>query len=379
MAIFPLLPLIGILVGLVSLVLLGFGVFWIVGWVLGIGITLTLFVIGLAIVAFMLLGRFVVLLVAGRSGEDEPNSARSTESQSILRPDGTALNVEFYGPPDAPPIILTHGWTANSTDWYYLKRHLANQFRVVVWDLPGSSRSSLAKDGNYRLERMAGDLAAVVELVGRPAIVVGHSMGGMIALNFCKLFPQLLEQQVAGLVLMDTTYINPTRTAPASGFLTAIQKPILSPLMYLMIGLWPVVWLQNWLSFFNGTAHIQQRFGSFCGSQTRGQLDHMAYLQTITPPWVIGKQMLAMFKHNTTETLPRINVPTLIIVGDNDRGCVPQASHFMHSQIPGSQLVEITHSGHVSMMEQPTQVLAALGEFANRVSRSETKTKQRSL
>lgn len=371
MAIFPLLPLIGLLIGLACLVLVGFGLFWVVGWLLGIGVTTTFLAIGIGIIAFSFLGRVLVLLLFARPGKDEPDAARSTETQTIERPDKTLLNVEFFGPVNAQPIILTHGWTANSTDWYYVKRSLGQHFRVITWDLPGSSKSSVARDGNYRLERMAADLEAVLQLAQRPAILVGHSMGGMITLNFCKLFPQLLGSKVAGLVLVDTTYINPVKTSTASGFVTAIQKPILAPAMHLIVWLWPLVWLQNWLMYFNGMAQLQQRFGSYCGSQTRGQLDHMSYLQTIVPPSVIGKQMLAMFKHDTVQTLPRINVPTLIIVGDNDRGCIPQASQYMHTQIPKSEMVVIEHSGHVSMMEQNEQVNAALNTFASKIAQEQ--------
>ena len=337
---------------------------------LGAAITTTLLIAGLVIIVFTLLGRYLVLLLFAHPAKDKPVPDRTGEVQRITRPDGTELNVEFYGPANAQNVILTHGWTANSTDWYYVKRYLANHYRVIVWDLPGSSDSSLAHNGDYSLERLAADLEAVINLTQQPAILVGHSMGGMLTLNFCKLYPQHLGSKVNGLVLVDTTYLNPVKTAPASGLLSAIQKPILAPAMYLMIGLSPLVWLQNWLSYFNVMAHLQQRFGSFCGSETRGQLERMTWLQTIVPPWVIGKQMLAMFRHNTTETLPRINVPTLIIVGDNDRGCVPRASHYMQSQIPNAALVTIQHSGHVSMMEQNEQVNAALGAFVAQVARN---------
>jgi pimeloyl-ACP methyl ester carboxylesterase len=44
------------------------------------------------------------------------------------------LRVESYGRPDAPPIILTNGWGANSTEWDYLKKELADDFRLIVWD-----------------------------------------------------------------------------------------------------------------------------------------------------------------------------------------------------------------------------------------------------
>ena len=56
---------------------------------------------------------------------------------TIIRPDGSELRVECYGPADAPPIVLTHGWGADSTEWYYQKKHLAERFRLIVWDEPG--------------------------------------------------------------------------------------------------------------------------------------------------------------------------------------------------------------------------------------------------
>lgn len=87
---------------------------------------------------------------------------------------------------------------------------------------------------------MAGDLEAVLGLAGdRPAVLVGHSIGGMITLTFCRLFPEALAARVAGLVLVHTTPTNPVKTTGMAAFYTAIQKPVLEPLCYLMIALAP--------------------------------------------------------------------------------------------------------------------------------------------
>ena len=77
----------------------------------------------------------------------------------------------------------------------------------------------------------------------------------MITLTLCGLLPALLGGRVIGLVLSHTTPTNPVRTTSGAAFFTAIEKPVLVPLMYLTIALSPLVWLMNWLSYFNGSAH----------------------------------------------------------------------------------------------------------------------------
>ena len=120
----------------------------------------------------------------------DPKTERGGEVHEIRRHDGTVLRVECYGPPDAQPVVLTHGWGADSTAWYYTKVALAKKFRLIVWDEPGLGLSKKPDSNDYRLEKLAGDLGAVLTLAGgRPAVLVGHSIGGMINLTFCKEFP----------------------------------------------------------------------------------------------------------------------------------------------------------------------------------------------
>ena len=152
--------------------------------------------------------------------DEDPSGERTGEVHTIRRPDGSELRVECYGPPDAPPIVWTHGWGANSTEWFYQKRYLADRFRLIVWDEPGLGLSKKPDNNDYRLENLAADLDAVLAFAGdRPAVLVGHSIGGMITLTFCKEFPEALGTRVAGLVLVHTTYTNPVRTTQMAGAL----------------------------------------------------------------------------------------------------------------------------------------------------------------
>ena len=81
-------------------------------------------------------------------------------------------------------------------------------------------------------------------MIGRP-ILLGHSIGGMITLTFCRLFPQALGTRVRAIALVQTTYTNPVRTTNMAGLLTALERPIIVPLLHLTIWLSPLLWLSN--------------------------------------------------------------------------------------------------------------------------------------
>ena len=77
------------------------------------------------------------LRLKARGAADDPKHERSPEVRRIARPDGSELHVEFSGPAGGPVVVLTHGWGACATEWYYLRRRLAGHCRLVAWDLPG--------------------------------------------------------------------------------------------------------------------------------------------------------------------------------------------------------------------------------------------------
>lgn len=352
------------LVGLLSLGVLSGGIYIIYEWYEGELVGMSYLVSGIALVLWSIAGRFVSLPLLRRRGTDEPKFMRTGTVQRLTRPDGSIIHVEFYGPADGQPIIMTHGWGPNSTVWYYAKRQLSDRYRLIVWDLPGLGKSSKPKNNDYSLEKYARDLEAVVAIVGKPVILLGHSLGGMCTLTFCRLFPEHLQQQVAGLILVDTTYTNPVKTSILSRFLRAIQKPLLEPLLYLAIALSPIFWLMTWLSYLNGTLYISVELSGFTGRETRGQLHFAGLLSALGSPGVLAHGTLAMFNYDETQTLSKINIPVLVIVGSQDIATIPAASMRMQSQLPQSQLVTLKPGGHMSLMEQNQQFAEAIDSFS---------------
>ena len=284
----------------------------------------------------------------GDADADPRTAPNATSQQRLRRPDGSELQIEFYGPEDGTPIVLTHGWGLDSREWNYLKRELSDRFRLIVWDEPGLGKSTPPTNRDYSLENLARDLEAVLALAGdKPAILLGHSIGGMITLTFCRLFPSALGSRVVGLVLTHTTPTNPVRTTSGAAFYTAIEKPVLMPLMYLTIALSPLVWLMNWLSYLNGSAHLMNKLSSFGGTETWEHIDFATKFQPQASPAVLARGMLGMMRYDATKTLAAISVPTLVVAGDRDSTTKPEASERICASVPRGK-VNYAYAGKAS-------------------------------
>ena len=129
-----------------------------------------------------------------------------------LRTDELTLHYEDDGDRDAPPILILHGITQSTATWSWLVPHLAADHRVVRLDFRGHGRSGRTP-GQYVFRGYVADATAVCEQVlGRPAVVVGHSLGGGTAAGLAQTRPDL----VRGVVLEDPAIMLPARPEEVS-------------------------------------------------------------------------------------------------------------------------------------------------------------------
>jgi pimeloyl-ACP methyl ester carboxylesterase len=349
--------------GLLTIALLGSAASILYQWYEGELVSDRWLIVGAVLLLWSCLG-FLPILLFRRPGRDEPKPIRSNRVQRLTRPDGSEIQIEFYGSDDAPPIILTHGWGPDSTVWYYAKKQLTDQFRVIVWDLPGLGKSSKPRNRDYSLEKYARDLEAVLHVAGeQPAVLLGHSMGGMILLTFCRLFPEQLGRRVAGLVVVDATYTNPLRTTILSKLLLALQKPMLEPLLHVAIALSPLLWLTSWLSYLNGFTLLTTEISGFTGRETRGQLNFSTLIGLKASPGVLARGTLAMLRFDETETLPQISIPTLVVVGKSDIATRPFANERISQAVPQAELAVLSPGGHMGLMERNQQFAETVRAF----------------
>ena len=132
---------------------------------------------------------------------DVPRStleARYLESPADLRSVGSwQLHVRQSGPPDAPALVLLHGFGSSLHTWDAWAKGLATTHRVVRIDLPGSGLSPPDPAHDYRDERSLDMLIALMDSLGlQRTSLVGHSMGGRIAWTFAAKFPERVDKLV---------------------------------------------------------------------------------------------------------------------------------------------------------------------------------------
>ena len=320
--------------------------------------------VALGLSAFALLGRPLILLFLP-SDKRPPHAQRDAETRQIPGPNGAEIEVETVGPAGAPTLIFTHGWGLNATVWADYKALLGERFRIVTWDLPGLGRSSRPKDGAETLEVFADSLAAVLAAVGAPAVLVGHSIGGMTLQTFARRHPQALGAQVKGLALVHTTYTAPDRTMWLRKVWTALREPLIVPLMRVAVVLSPLLWLQNWMSYLNGTMHLAHRLLGFGKHATRQRVDLSAKLAAKGSPAVQARGNIAMLHWDATEVAPGLTLPVLVIGGNKDLITEADASVDIAGRAPGARLKLFDDTGHMGFLERPEDYATEIAAFAD--------------
>lgn len=311
-------------------------------------------------------GRGLFRLLLPKRGHT-PRHERWGEFLRIPRPDGAELHIEVSGPAAGPLVVLTHGWGATATEWGYLRRRLEDRYRVAAYDLRGLGRSKGPTDKAFDLNRMADDLRAVVAAAGGgPAVLVGHSIGGMIQLNLAKQHPEDLGTRVAGMVVANSTPTNPTHTTRLGEALAALQKPVLEPLARVMIVLAPLVWAMNVLSYLNGSAHWSNYRAAFSLAGTWGQVEFATRWALGLWPATYARGALGMFCYHAGDALAGVRVPVLVVAGDRDVMTVPGASEAIRAGVPRAEMLTLSPAGHMGPVQRPDDFAVAVRGFLDR-------------
>lgn len=307
-----------------------------------------------------LIGKSLVLVFFKNFNSDEPNEMRSTEVKKIQSSDGSQIHVEYFGPTNAQLLIFLHGCGTDSTEWYYLKKNLRDTYRLVLVDLIGYGLSDKPKNGDYSLERYAKDLDTIIDDCERPPVLVGHSMGTMIIMIYCRLY---LQNKVKSIILCNPTYTNPLKTAAFAPLLKFLEKPLVIPLAYLQIFLEPIFQLSNYLSYLNGSLHLSTAITGFTGSQTRKELEFASKFGITSSMKTVSANTLSMLKYDSQDNLKNIKVPVKIITANEDIVIKAKASQFMADMIATAKLQVVHKAGHMALIEKNEEVIAGFKSF----------------
>jgi 3-oxoadipate enol-lactonase len=257
---------------------------------------------------------------------------------------GHHLHYIDEGPRTAPAVVFVHGFPLDLELWRGQMDLCRGQFRTIAYDLLGHGFSDIG-DGQYSIEGHVDDLAGIMDTLGlRQAAVVGLSMGGYVTLRALEKMPE----RILAAVLCDTRSGADSTEGKLKRFAGMAQ-----------------VKKEGSRAFADGFIKSLFAPGSF--QRVPAAVERVHSVIAHTPPLSIAGTLLALAaRTDTTPSLPRITVPTLVIVGALDALTPPAESEGMHRQITGSALAVLPDAGHLSNLENEAAFNEALLPFLRR-------------
>lgn len=272
------------------------------------------------------------------------------DSRMVQLHDGMNIHYLSAGDVTSAPVVMLHGYPANSYLWRHSIPELARQFYIIAPDLPGHGKSDKPLDVNYDLDYYVSFLLAFYSALGiQQADLIAHDLGGMIALGFVSRYPDMTGR----FIIMDTA---PYVKWPP--FLQVLMKSLRNPFLAR-------------LSLFR--SQFKSSLKRVAVYRKHAVTDEMVDLYLT--PWVKNRNSRKAYRKvimappekmtEPIESLRKIQQPTLIIWADKDRVFPIQIARDLNTDLPNSKLAIVSECGHFLPEEQPEVVTRHLVEFLN--------------
>ncbi|MFV9456678.1 alpha/beta fold hydrolase [Rhodococcus sp. NM-2] len=259
-----------------------------------------------------------------------------------------------------PALLLIHGIGDNSSTWTEIIPHLAKNYTVIAPDLLGHGRSDKPR-ADYSVAAYANGMRDLLSTLGIDKVtVVGHSLGGGVAMQFSYQFPQMVDR----LVLVSAGGV----TKDVHPLLRLASVPVVNEALKLLRipGAMPTVRLVgNVLSQLNGT---RLRPGAMLHdtpdlvrvlAELYDPTAYEAYLRTLRAVVDWRGQVVTMLDRcYLTE-----NLPVQLIWGDQDAVIPVSHAHLAHAAMPGSHLEIFRGAGHFPFRDDPMRFLRTIEKF----------------
>ncbi len=274
--------------------------------------------------------------------------------------DGTKLFYSVEG--SGKPLIFCYGLICSSLHWTYQIDYFKNKYQAVWFDYRGHHNSDAPADlKQLTLKNIALDLKAVLdELEIKDAVLLGHSMGVNVVLEFYRQNPE----RVAGLVLANGTAKRPLETVFGQNLFQIAFKTLkrlydASPEL-----------VSLFFRLQKGNP-IARSIVALCGFNPHltPKADIELYIEQVakTDPAILIRLIEDYEAFDATAWLHTIAAPTLIIAGEHDRVIPIEQQELIHQLIPNSSLEIIRHGSHCPQMDLPDLVNVKIDQFLNRI------------
>jgi pimeloyl-ACP methyl ester carboxylesterase len=270
----------------------------------------------------------------------------------VAAADGGSIHVIERGA--GRPLLLIHGITLQARIWAPQLHTLADRYRVLAMDVRGHGLSTAGRDGFGR-RIAARDVATVLEHFDlHDAVIVGHSMGGMILMEFAGDFASVLAERVAGVVFMDTAayQIAPRLALPvmkAMGRRVRTRYESGRPVPDRPMGEDDLSLVLSRLAFGADPPARAVDEVRRCGAEVPQS--------TSLPSWI------DLLDHDARDALAATSTPSMILVGSRDLLTPVYAARRIARFLPRARFEVLPGAGHQLMQERPFEVARLLDDF----------------
>jgi len=274
--------------------------------------------------------------------------------------DGHQLYYRVVG--SGPPMICCNGVGVSTFFFKYIAEHYRETHTVVVWDYRGHGRSSVPEDvpnADLSIKRNADDLEAVRAAVGvdGPAILLGHSMGCQVILEYAKIYPP----NVRALIPMFGTFARPLDT-----FMDNPHSRKLFGVIQKLAAVGGKTGTRMLLPLYaSPLAYQVSRYSGLVDKHYAQKVDIDKYLEHLIhmDPQIFLRMVGLMADHDLTDFLPQITAPTLVIAGERDLFTPLHRSEKMAELIPDAELMILAEASHAAIVEHPDTINQRIDRF----------------
>jgi pimeloyl-ACP methyl ester carboxylesterase len=258
-------------------------------------------------------------------------------------------------------------FAVDMTTWHYQWKDLSKDYRCILFDQRGHGRSGEAAGGDHSLQAMGRDLQAVIEATvpaGDPAVVVGHSMGGMTLLALAEEHPEVFERRIAGAVLADTAAAELVRGAAG---LLGLRLMAVAPNLgrrFASLMTREIVRTRVSRSDF---AYMVARLTNFGPNASPSMVEYVIDLSMRSPVAVWTEGVKALMEMDLRHAIRHVRCPALVVVGDLDRMTPPASANLLKNELPDGRLVVLEGAGHMAPMERHEQFNVLVRSFVEEV------------
>ncbi|MDQ5844356.1 MAG: alpha/beta hydrolase [Acidobacteriota bacterium] len=275
----------------------------------------------------------------------------NAEYSRFAEVEGLRVHYQEAGQPDAPTMVLIHGFASSNLVWSKVLLELAGTgFRVIAPDLLGFGYSAKPRALEYTITRQAEMVVGLLkELEIKRAVLVGSSYGGAVAATIALDHPELVEK----LVLVGAVTNNrPTRYMMMRLFGSPIIGDILSPLV---VGSRRLLRMRMKRVYDRHSWVLDERRVDARHLPLRTRGTHRAIVRSVRR-W--DAERVSRDAHLLTQR-------TLIVWGDRDREVPLADGHRLHEAIPNSRLIVFRECGHLPHEEYPQEFTKLVSEFCS--------------